>query len=158
MMEQSRVTMSRLINNRNGIEGAVKRRRVQKLYYCLWLLIPFIPVLVGVILKLALIDKVPTTPGERKIFIVETYLTSLWLEFLVAAYILPIGLFIRGISIKPALRVLMYISPAIAFIICSLFFLAVPKFGITSIWLVIGIPTFTGALALILMGYVVHSQ
>ena len=118
---------------------------------------PFIPVLIGIILKVSLIDDVPTKSDDRHTFIIETYLTPMWLEFLVVAYILPVGLFLKGVTINPNHRTLMYISPAIAFVICALFFLAAPKFGIFNIWIVIGVPTIISGIVLLLMGYLVRS-
>lgn len=110
---------------------------------------PFVPVLVGIILKFSLLDK-PTTdlPTHFK----QTYLTGLWLDFIVTAYISGVAWLLTTKDHDRRLVILLFVVPAVCFVICVLLTLGFSKAGVTSEFLTLYLPAIVAAISVGLAG------
>lgn len=111
---------------------------------------PFVPIALGIALKLSILDDVPTEASQRTAFLTDEYGRSLWLELLVSAYLLPITAFLTGTTGK-RLAVL-YITPAVFFVVCIFLVRGLPKFGIESNAWQIWVPDILSVLCVLVLG------
>ena len=119
------------------------------------ILAPLIPIFIGMLLKLAFIDEVPTDRVQQQKFIVTQYARPLWTDLIVAALILPIGFLVSDKLSKRATTAV-YVIPVGAFVACTVAFLIQPKFGWDEMLWRIVIPDFLGLLCLLVMGMVIY--
>lgn len=117
-------------------------------------LLPLVPILVGVALKFAFIDDVPKDAIERQKFILDEYARPLWLDLIVAAYILPIG-FIISEKISGTARAAALLIPAGLFVVCIFSVLGLPKLGIDNSFWRIQLPDYLGVLSLVVVGTII---
>ena len=90
---------------------------------------PFVPVVVGIILKFSLLDK-PTT--DLATHFKTTYVAGIWIDFIVTAYISGIAWLLTrkpGAPAEPKLIILLLVAPLVAFVFCVLLALGSPKAG-----------------------------
>lgn len=108
-------------------------------------LLPVFPVLCGMILKIALIDKVTLPPVEH---VVENYLRGIWLELISISYIGAIawgyGRSTQGDNDLGRKIAVLSTVPAILFVFCLCFALAAPKLGFAGALFTITIPGVLG--------------
>jgi hypothetical protein len=116
-------------------------------------LAPFIPVIIGGALKLALLDQVPEEAEARTAFLINSYAKPLWLQLLVSAYILPIAAIMSGTASKKKLTAL-YVIPALVFIVCLALFLGLPKFQVNDIFWNIYALDALAAICVIILGVI----
>lgn len=116
--------------------------------------LPFVPIIVGVILKLTLVDDFARDAAW--IHFEENYVRSFWLEFVVAAYIAGVIFVLAkreangGFDTDAVIS--LFIFPAIGFIVCLALANGLPKVGVEDpIWIV-WIPDAVGAFSLALSG------
>lgn len=102
-------------------------------------LLPFVPVLVGIGLKFALIDRLRdgTEVGDH---FFETYLRPAWIEFLVTAYVLGFAGLISSTMRTAADLWLLLALPAVCFVLCLLLTLGTAKAGVASDLLQVYLP------------------
>jgi hypothetical protein len=101
------------------------------------ILLPLIPIMFGIALKMALVDKVPD--DKLQDFIINTYARPIWLELIVIAFLIPLSKIIDGSLVGIKLKIT-YISPIVVFVINLFLVLAMPKFGIENNFINIYIP------------------
>jgi len=92
---------------------------------------PFVPVIVGIILKFSLLDK-PTTdlPTHFKV----NYLSGIWIDFIVTAYISGIAWFLTRQKIDTKSGIFLLVIPLVCFVICILFTFGMAKAGFGEFW------------------------
>lgn len=116
---------------------------------------PFIPVLVGIILKFSLLDK-PTTdlPTHFK----TTYLSGIWIDFVVTAYIASLAWLLTRREANGKLKgdgslgVILFTSPAICFVVCVMLTLGFAKAGISNEFLTLYLPAAIAAISVAISG------
>ncbi len=116
-------------------------------------LAPFIPVIVGGMLKLSLLDDVPTLDVERSAFLMNSYAKPLWLQLLVSAYILPIAAIMSGVASNKRIAAL-YVIPAVVFLICIILIFGLPKLAIASDLWQIWLPAIVSTICVIVLGII----
>ena len=112
--------------------------------------LPFVPIVVGMILKLSLIDQVTLPPYDH---ILENYLRGIWLEFISISYI-GVMAWAYGQSMAHTENlnekiVILVTVPAMIFIICLGTTLGLPKLGAVSVFVTVTVPAILGTTSLI---------
>ncbi len=110
---------------------------------------PFVPVLVGIILKFSLLDK---PPADLATHFKQTYLTGLWLDFIVTAYISGVVWLLTKKNHDHYLVILLFVVPAICFVVCILLTLGFAKAGVESEFLTLYLPAIIAAISVGLAG------
>ncbi len=112
--------------------------------------LPLIPIFLGMMLKISLIDKVSLPPLEH---LVENHIRGIWLEFISISYIGALAWgFGRSSSNDVTLGqklVILCVIPAVMFILCLCLYLGFPKLGLNAPIYTIIIPAFLGLVSLI---------
>lgn len=112
--------------------------------------LPLIPVFLGILLKIALVDKVNLPPLEH---VVENHVRGIWLEFVSISYIGALAWgFGRSGTNDPALGqklVVLSVIPAIIFILCLCFYLGLPKLGLSAPIYTVVVPAILGLASLV---------
>jgi lipopolysaccharide export LptBFGC system permease protein LptF len=114
---------------------------------------PFVPLILGMALKLSLIDEVPSDSDSQELFMMKEYAAPLWLDLLVSAYLLPIAAIMTGTS--PKRRIALYFIPAAAFFLCLFFVLGLPKFGLNQPMWVVWVPNVVALVCLLIVGLLI---
>jgi hypothetical protein len=110
---------------------------------------PFVPVLIGVILRFSFLDQVS---GDVMSHFKASYVFGIWIDFVVTAYVAGIAWFwIKRSTDGPAIFYLL-IVPLICFVICAGMTSGLPKAGITSEFWTLWTPALIGALSVALAG------
>ena len=117
------------------------------------ILAPFIPVLIVGMLKISLLDDVPTEDEARKAFLLAQYLKPLWLELVISGYILPVTAFMTNAVPSSRLRPL-YIIPAIFIVACLVLVFGFPKFGFSGIFWQMTLPALLSAICILILGLI----
>ena len=110
---------------------------------------PFVPVLVGMILKFSLLDA-PTT--DLLTHFKQTYLTGLWLDFIVTAYISGVAWLLTTKNHDRRMVLLLFVVPAACFVICILLTLGFAKAGVKSEFFTLYLPSIVAATSVGLAG------
>ncbi|MDX8350163.1 hypothetical protein SLH49_19395 [Cognatiyoonia sp. IB215446] len=114
------------------------------------IVLPLVPVFLGVMLKVALVDSVTLPPFEH---MVENHIRGIWLEFISISYIgaLAWGFGRSGANDADLGRklVVLCVIPAIMFVLCLCFFLGFPKLGLGAPMFTIVIPGVLGLASLV---------
>jgi len=99
---------------------------------------PFVAILIGMLLKLSLIDQIPR--GQQpSVYLMEHYAKDLWLTFFVSSYLAASGLLLKGDS-KGSVRFVLVWGPFITFVLSLFFVKGLPQFGLVSNLLTVWIP------------------
>lgn len=112
-------------------------------------LAPFAPVLIGIILKFSLIDH-PT--GDLGTHFKATYVSRIWIDFIVTAYISGIAWFLTRQRVDTSILAVLIIVPLICFVICVLLTLGFVKAGIQNELLTLYLPAFVAAVSVSVAG------
>lgn len=120
--------------------------------------LPFVPIVVGVILKLSLIDHVTLSPYEH---FLENYLRGIWLELISISYI-GVMAWAYGQSVNATERlsekvVILVAVPAALFVLCLGAALGLPKFGIVSVLATVTVPAILGTTSLVFTSLAIRS-
>jgi len=109
---------------------------------------PFVPLLVGIVLKFSLIDK-PTTdlPTHFK----TAYLSGIWIDFIVTAYVSALAWFLTRQKIDTKSVIVLLVLPLVCFVCCVLLTLGMAKFGVGEFW-TLYLPALLAALSLAMAG------
>jgi hypothetical protein len=116
-------------------------------------LLPFVPVIVGISLKFALVDEPGTDVGA---YVFKEYVRPAWIEFLVTAYITGVAAIIArsaGGRATDKLDVFVFIAfPAICFVICLVLMAGTAKAGVHNDFLQVYLPASLAAFSLAICG------
>jgi hypothetical protein len=111
--------------------------------------LPFVPVIVGVSLKFALIDQ----PGA---YVFSEYVRPAWIEFLVTAYVTGVAALLArsaGGRTMEKLDIFVFIAfPAICFVICLVLMAGTAKAGVNNDFLQVYLPASLAAISLAICG------
>jgi hypothetical protein len=109
---------------------------------------PFVPVLIGIVLKFSLFDKLTTDlPTHFK----TTYLTGIWIDFIVTAYISSIAWFLTRKKIDTKSVIVLLVVPLVCFVACVLLTLGMAKAGAGEFW-TLYLPALIAALSVAMAG------
>jgi hypothetical protein len=111
-------------------------------------LAPFVPVIIGIILKFSLLDK-PT--GDLLTHFKTNYLSGIWIDFIVTAYISSLAWFLSRKNIDSQSVVVLLVVPAGCFVICILMTLGMAKAGFGEFW-TLYMPAYIAAISLAMTG------
>src|SRR5262245_45310706 len=103
-------------------------------------LAPFVPVLIAGLLKLALLDDVPSEKSARDAYLLAQYAKPLWLELLISAYILPVAALMTNDTLAKKLLGELYLIPAIALVLCLFLVFGLPKIQVVGVFWQIILP------------------
>jgi hypothetical protein len=112
-------------------------------------LLPFVPVIIGALLKFALVDKVSGDIGSH---FVEFYLRPAWIEFLVVAYVSGLAAVLSRQTVKPADIWVFFALPIVCLVISLILVFGLPKAKIESDLWQIYIPGVIAAGSLLVSG------
>jgi hypothetical protein len=90
---------------------------------------PFLPVIVGIALKFALYDP---TPKDLATFFKEHYVTGIWIDFIVTAYISGVAWLLTRKATEPfdtGLAGVLLVLPIVCLVFCVLLAFGSPKVG-----------------------------
>jgi peptidoglycan/LPS O-acetylase OafA/YrhL len=116
-------------------------------------LLPFVPVVVGIGIKFALIDN----PGENvSEYLFDEYMRPAWIEFLVTAYVMGLAAMLSQQRLNKALPrvdILIYAAvPAICFVVCLILVAGTAKAGLKSDFWQVYVPAVLAAVNLAVSG------
>jgi hypothetical protein len=110
---------------------------------------PFLPVLIGVVLKFSLVDQ----PGTDIAAHFKTiYLSKMWIDFIVTAYISGIAWFLTRQRIDGKSAIALLILPLVCFVVCVGLKMGLVKFGIENEFLTIYLPVLVAAISVAVAG------
>lgn len=111
--------------------------------------LPFVPVILGVALKFALVD---TPPADVAKHFFDTYLRPAWIEFLVTAYVMGVAAMLSGKPLNRTDIILFIAVPALCFVACLVLVAGTAKAGIDSPLMQVYIPAVIAAASLGISG------
>ncbi|SMC50735.1 hypothetical protein SAMN06297251_10348 [Fulvimarina manganoxydans] len=112
-------------------------------------LVPFIPVVIGIGLKFALIDK----PGQDLFeHFYSTYLAPAWIEFLVTAFVIGITAMLSQPTVNKTDILVFAALPALCFVVCTILALGTAKARIESSVMQVYMPGILAAISLGISG------
>ena len=116
-------------------------------------ILPFVPVIVGISLKFALIDEPGVDVGA---YVFNEYMHPAWIEFLVTAYVTGVAALLARsaggrTTEKPDIFVFIAF-PAICFVICLVLMAGTAKAGVHSDFLLVYLPASLAAISLAICG------
>lgn len=112
---------------------------------------PFIPLIIGIMLKFSLFDK-PTT--DLATHFKATYLTGIWIDFVITAYISGIAWLLTrkpGEPVEATLVIVVLVAPLVSFVLCVLLAFGMPKAGFGEFF-TLYLPALIAALSVALAG------
>jgi hypothetical protein len=110
---------------------------------------PFVPVLIGMILKFSLLDK---PPDDVILHFESQYVVGIWIDFIATAYIAGVAWFWVRRKAGGSAVFFLLIVPLICFVVCAGMALGLPKAGVTSEFWILWAPALVGALSVALAG------
>lgn len=116
-------------------------------------MLPFVPVVVGIGMKFALIDN----PGEDvAAYFFNEYLRPAWIEFLVTAYVMGLAAMLSSRQINKAMPradiFIFAVIPALCFVICVILVAGTAKAGLKSDFWQVYVPALLAAVSLAVSG------
>jgi hypothetical protein len=112
-------------------------------------LAPFVPVLVGIVLKFCLLDQPKT---DIMTHFKMTYISSIWIDFIITAYISGIAWFLVRKLIDARSVVVLLIVPLVCFVICVALTLGLAKAGVANEFLTLYLPALIAAFSVAASG------
>jgi hypothetical protein len=121
--------------------------------------LPFVPVVIGVGMKFALIDNPGDDVGR---YFFDEYLRPAWIEFLVTAYVMGLATMLSRKQIDKAMSrsdIIIYAAvPALCFVICLIMVAGAAKAGLKSDLLQVYLPAALAAASLAVSGGRIGNQ
>jgi len=116
--------------------------------------IPFIPIVIGAALRFSIFGEQHVDPVERNGYLIKEYLRPLWLELLVAAYMLPVAAVLTRIQWPKRTLGAIYVIPAAVFLACLVLVNGLKNVGITGNVVQIWVPDVLAAVCTLALGII----
>lgn len=129
--------------------------RISKLIGNIFL--PLLPLLAGIILKMSFFDEIPDDSSKYLAFMEINYFKTIWIEFLIIAFLLPIA-FLENSKVSSSVKKFLLSFPAICFILIMFFSVLLPKFQVANVILTIYIPFSISLLCLLINQFIIVKE
>lgn len=117
--------------------------------------LPFLPILIGIGLKAALVDQFPGSMEEKVELAKKVYFGSLWIDLTVTAYLMPISAYLSGVDFSKSVDRTLLSAPFVVLVLCLILALALPKFGNEDELFVLWLPIALSAVWVLVAGAII---
>lgn len=105
-------------------------------------------------LKIPLIDEYEGTQQEKIDLAIRVYAEPLWIELLVASYLMPIGASLSHVSSKIPNSKVLLIVPSVIFVVCLALSQGLPKFDFNDELWIMWAPNIITTIWIVIVGYI----